>query len=110
VIKDFFEKNKAIILALFLAGLISDVFFNPQINDTLIFFLIAYWLFLLFVYRLKSRQSLNLTLIALMIAFVFQFSGKEMLMEKSTSWGLIFLLIYLGQKLWQKFFSQNEKT
>lgn len=105
--KNFVVKNKAYLLSIFIFGLICDIFFYSRISDLLVIFLIIFWIGNIVYFKIKPRSTLILAAIAYLIAFVFQFFGLEMIMEKGASWFIVFLSIALIQRLVEIF--RNEK-
>lgn len=109
-LKNLLVKKKIYLLVAFILGLIADIFFNPRIADWIVVVLIGLWLINIINFKIKPKQTLILAIATYLIAFVFQFFGKEMIMEKGASWCLIFLVIAIGQWLIKAFFKNEKKA
>lgn len=103
-------KARFYILGIFILGLIGDIFFNPKISDSIVILLIVFWLINIKNFKIKSTQTLVLAISAYFISFVFQFFGKEAIMEKGASWFFVFLLIGLVQAFIRSFSGNGKKS
>ena len=86
-------KYRAYVLLFFCLGLIWDIFFNPQIFDLAVLVLGFLWILIISSFRFKPQISFVLAATAYGISFIFQFFGKEVVIEKGASWFFVFLLI-----------------
>lgn len=97
------KKYRLLLLIIFFAGLIYDVFFNTRISEFFTAFLVVLWCLNLFLFKIKPRKTFILGAVAYLLAFISHLKGKEMIVEKGASWFLIFTLIALIQWLAKAF-------
>lgn len=91
----------------FYLALIFDVFVYPKISDFLIIVLIIFWLFNTARLKIKPIESLILATILFLFSFIAYYFNKEVVMEKSISWSVIFLTIALTQRLIKELFKKK---
>lgn len=82
-----------------MVGLVVDILVNPKISDLSALILIIVWIINIFILKLDPFYSLFLAAALFLAAFVVQFLGNDMIVEKSVSWFFVFLSIALIQKI-----------
>ncbi len=98
-LKSLMVKYRRLLLIIFFIGLFYDVFLNTRISEYFTAFIILLWCLNLLLFKIKPRKTIALGVAAYLLAFVSQFWGKEVIMEKGASWFLIFTLTALIQWL-----------
>jgi len=107
-VKNKISQYKIYILGIFCLGLVWDIFFSPQISDLGVLILGLLWILTIFSFKFEPQTSFILAAFSYAVSFIFQFLGKEMIMEKGVSWFFVFLTIALVQKLIQEFTRKHE--
>lgn len=107
-LKELLAKYKILILAIFMLGLVIDVLINPKISDSVVLLLIVIWILNISNLKLDPLHSLFLAAALFLTAFIVQFLGNDMLVEKSASWFFVFLSIAFIQKI-LGLYRQSEK-
>lgn len=101
-IRKIMVTRKSLILVMFYLVLFFDIFFYLKISNSLSIFLIAIWIFFIYIFNIKPNQSITLGLFSYVSTFTFQFFGKMMTVEKGVTWLAIFLTIALVQMLFER--------
>lgn len=91
--KYFFPKN--ILLSLYFIFVLVDVLIVRRLSDVATLILVLLWLAIIFVLKLLPFHSLRFSAGFLTVAFIAQFFGNMIVLEKSISWFAIFLTISL---------------
>lgn len=99
-----------LLLLIFFAGFLFDVFFYPIIldwgSDFRLFLIVFVWLFTIRISHFTSRATFKLTLMFLILLFVlFIFFPTYPPVERIASWIYIFLVIGVTQQ----FFENTQK-
>lgn len=94
MIKKYFSL-KIIFLSLYFIFLLTDTLIIRRLSDMITLILVVLWVATILVLRLSQSCSLRLSLVCLLAAFITQFFGNMMVLEKSISWFAIFLTIAL---------------
>jgi len=87
------------LLVLFLA---IDVFIYPSISDFVSIFLLLFWFFLIWKFKLKASASFVMGLASFLFSFLAHFFGQDIIKEKSISWAFIFTIVAIVQKFLNK--------
>lgn len=97
------KRFQIVLLLLFFAGFIYDVFFTIPVlslmSDIRLFFLLLLWIFLNKISGFNSMATLRITIGLLLVMFLlFIFFPMTQLSERVGSWFYMFLLIAIIQQ------------
>lgn len=96
--------QKNIVLGLYFIFVLVDVSIVHRLSDVVTLILVLLWLAIIFVLKLLPSHSLRFSAGFLTVAFIAQFFGNMIVLEKSISWFAIFLTISLVHGLYLKYF------
>lgn len=97
------KQNKAAALTAFLLIILEDVFFSSIQSDLFIFGMLAFYIFLIHTFKLKSKPTFFLCLFILGFFFVeVIFTGTSKHVEKAAVWLFLFMAIGVIQELLDK--------
>lgn len=102
------RKMRRILLWVFWSGFICDLFLYSKISDLFFFLLIILWVINVLNYKIKPLKTFTFAAAAFFLAFILQFFGLMVIVEKSASWFFILLSIALIQQMFTKQEYANE--
>ena len=105
--------KKILLLFTFLLILLGDFFgntilkvlsiiynvLNQTMSNITYLFVIIFWILCLYKLKLSENKSLLISILFFIASISFQLLGNDKLVEKLFSYSIIFLTIFLGQRL-----------
>ena len=101
-IKNLLLPYRIFILLASVFGVLAHLFFLSFISDLKLLFLTVLWILSIWLYKLESRVSIAASLIFLTVCPFLLILGKETMVEKTTVWFYIFLVIGVSQGVFIK--------
>lgn len=92
-IRILLEKNKRLVLAVAVMGILVDIFLPGAANDLIIFTLTVLWIGVVWIYKLKERVLVRSGLLLVAICPLFLIIKEIYRAEKVAIWAFVFLTI-----------------
>lgn len=90
----FFTRFKTYFLIFYLLGVLFDIFLLRSNSELITVVFTLCWMAVIIGYRVESKNTLSLTIVYLVIAYIFLLTGKKEIGEKASIWA--YLMMVLG--------------